>query len=323
MMKKALLVISASTLALLGAPLHAQSWPSQSINLIVPSAPGGPTDLIARLVGEPLAKALGQQVVVSNKPGASGNIGIEFVRRAPADGHTLLVQYSGYHVGNPALYPTLNWNPTRDFTGVAMLMRAPHVIATSPSLPAHTLKELIEYGRKSGKGITYASSGSGSIQHIAGEMFHQATGVKVTHVPYKGAGPAVTDMIGGFVDIFIAAPTSVISHEKTGKVKILAYTSAKRHPSMPHVPTSAEAGLPGYEVEAWFALFAPAGTPKPVVERLTSEIRKIVETEAFRKRVEEQGAFTWYMDPAALNSFVPKELDFWRETIQRNGIKPD
>lgn len=304
-------------------PVQAQSWPNKPITLIVSSAPGGPTDLIARFVGDPLGKVLGQPVLVVNKPGASGNIGAESVIQSPADGYTLLMQYSGYHVGNPALIPNLRWNPTRDFTGVALVMRAPHVIASSGALPVSSLKELIDYGRKNPNGLSYASSGSGSILHIAGEMFRQSTGIKTTHIPYKGAGPAVNDLMGGQVDMIIGAPTSVINHEKSGKVRLLAVTAPTRHPGMPHVPTTAQAGMPGFEVEAWFAIFAKTGTPEPIIARLAAEIQKIVETDAFRKKVEDQGAFARFMGPEELNGFVEKELPYWKKMIEANNIKAD
>lgn len=316
-------ILAAITLAFGLSAAHADTWPSRPITMVVPSAPGGSTDISARLVGDALSKALGQAVVVDNKPGASGNLGTEAVARAKPDGYTLLMQYSGYHVGNPALFAQTKWHPTKDFVPVALVMRAPHVIAVGPSVPAATLKDLIELGRKNGKGLFYASSGNGSIQHIAGELFGQMTKVPMTHVPYKGAGPAVNDLLGGQVDLFVTTPPSVIGHVASGKLKALAYTGKQRHPSMPNVPTSAEAGLAGYEVESWFAVFAPAGTPAPVVTRLSAEIKTIVEREAYRKKMDEQGAFAAYMDSATLAKFVDKELATWANVIKTAGIKAD
>ena len=301
----------------------AQDWPSRPITMVVPSAPGGSTDLSARLIGEPLAKALGQPVVVDNKPGAAGNLGTEAVARARPDGYTLLMQYSGFHVGNPALFPQIKWNPTKDFVPVALVMRAPHVIAVSGAIPVKNLQEFIALGRKNGKGWFYATSGNGSIQHIAGELFAQQTKVPMTHVPYKGAGPAVNDLLGGQVDVFVTTPPSVIGHVASGKIKALAYAGRQRHPSLPNVPTSAEAGLPGYEIESWFAVFAPAGTPAPVVARLSAEIKAIVESEPYRKKMDEQGAFAAYMDSKALGSFVERELEVWARVIRTASIKAD
>ncbi len=315
------LVAALFGLLILVAGVHAQPWPSKPITFIVPAAAAGSTDFIGRMLAEPLSRALRQTIVVENRPGASGNIGAEATLRAPADGYTFLIQYSGYHVGNPALFPDLRWKPGTDFTGVAMLMRAPHVIAVSAALPVRSLKELMDYGRRSTKGLLYASSGQGSIQHIAGELFGQATRVAVTHVPYKGAAPALNDLIGGQVDLFITTPPSVVGHAKAGKVKMLAYTAKRRHPALADVPTSAEAGLAGYEIESWFAVFAAAATPRPIVDRLSVEIRKVVEDQAFRQRIEEQGAFASYMDPATLDGFVREELDAWAKVIRTANIK--
>ena len=315
-----LILAGAATLA--ATVTKAQTWPERPLTMVVPSAPGGSTDLSARLIGEPLSKALGQPLVIDNKAGAAGNLGTEAVARAKPDGYTLLMQYSGYHVGNPALFPQIKWHP-KDFVPVALVMRAPHVIAVSGAIPVNNLQEFIALGKKNGKGWFYASSGNGSIQHIAGELFEQQAKVPMTHVPYKGAGPAVNDLLGGQVDMFVTTPPSVIGHIASGKLKALAYTGKQRHPSLANVPTSAEAGLPGYEVDSWFAVFAPAGTPAPVVARLSAEIKTIVESEAYRKKVNDQGAFAAYMDPKALGSFVQSELDLWAGVIKAKNIKAD
>ncbi|WP_218508813.1 tripartite tricarboxylate transporter substrate binding protein [Variovorax sp. dw_308] len=301
---------------------QADSYPSKPITIVVPTAAAGSTDIMARMVGDQLAKALGQPVIVDNKPGASGNIGTEAVARAAPDGYTLLMQYSGYHVGNPALFPQIRWK-TSDFAPIALVMRAPHVIAVSGTLPVTNLKDFIGYGQKNGKGLFYASSGNGSIQHIAGEMFAKQAKVQATHVPYKGSGPVVADLISGQVDMFITTPPSVIGQVQAGKLKALAYAGARRHPSMPTVPTAAEAGLPGYEVESWFALFAPAKTPPELVARLSAQVKTIVESEAFRKKVEEQGAFAVYMDPPALGKFVEQETALWAKVIKDGNIRAD
>ena len=324
-MKTTLRLLTASLGLALAATTtaSADTWPSKPITFIVPTAPAGSTDIMARMVGEPLQRALGQPVVVDNRPGASGNIGTEAVARAAPDGYTLLMQYSGYHVGNPSLYPQLKWSPSKDFVPVAMVMRAPHVVAVSGKLPVNSMKELVEHGKKKEGGLFYASSGNGSIQHIAGELLSRQAKQPMTHVPYKGSGPAINDLIAGNVDMFITTPPSVIGHIASGRMKALAYTGSKRHPSMPNVPTSAEAGLPGYEVESWFAVFAPARTPPEVVAKLSAEIKKIVESESFRKKVDEQGAFATYMDSAALGKFVDQELVAWSKVIKAADIKPE
>ena len=298
------------------------AYPSRPIAIVVPSAAGGSTDIVARLIGEQLAKELGQPVVVDNKPGASGNIGTEAVARAKPDGYTLLLQYSGYHVGNPALFPQVRWKPS-DFSSVALVMRAPHIVAVSGKLPVHSLSELVAYAKKDNRGLFYASSGNGSIQHIAGALLGKQTDVPMTHIPYKGAGPVVADLISGQVDLFVTTPPSVIGQVRAGNLKALAFTGPKRHPSQPEVPTSVEAGMPGYQVESWFALFAPAGTSPEIIQKLTVAVKKIVDSDTYRKKLEDQGAFATYLDPQALDKLVAQELITWRQVIKDNGIKAE
>lgn len=315
-------LILGAVLAASSAAHAADDWPTRPITLVVPSAPAGSTDIVARLIGEQFQKVLGQPAIVENRPGASGNIGTEAAARANPDGYTLLVQYSGYHVGNPALFPQIRWK-TSDFAPIALVMRAPHVVAVSGTLAANNLKEFISHGQNNGKGLFYASSGNGSIQHIAGEMFGKRANVPVTHVAYKGAGPVISDLISGQVDMFITTPPSVIGQIQAGKIKALAYTGPKRHPSMPDVPTSAEAGLPGYEVESWFAVFAPAKTPTQVQSRLAEALKTIVDSPAYKKRIEEQGAFATYMGPADLGRFVEQETQAWAKVVQESNIRAE
>ncbi|WP_029050151.1 tripartite tricarboxylate transporter substrate binding protein [Cupriavidus sp. amp6] len=311
--------VAAFVLAATIPAMAADAYPNKPISMIVPSAPAGSTDIVARLIGEQLAKDLGQPIVIENRPGASGNIGTEAVARAKPDGYTLLMQYSGYHVGNPALFPQARWKP-KNFVSVALVMRVPHVVAVSGKISAQNLRELIAFGKKDNRGLFYASSGNGSIQHIAGVMFGKQAQVPVTHVPYKGAGPVISDLLGGQVDMFVTTPPSVIGQVKAGKINALAYTGPQRHPSMPDVPTSAEAGLPGYNVESWFAVFAPAGTPPAVVSKLSTAIKKIVESPEYRRKIEEQGGFAAYMDPPALDKFVTQELATWAKVIKDGNI---
>jgi len=202
-------------------------------------------------------------------------------------------------------------------------MRAPHIVAVSSKVPARNLSELVAYGKKDGRGLFYASSGNGSIQHIAGAVLGKQSGVPMTHVPYKGAGPVIADLISGQVDLFVTTPPSVIGQVRSGNLKALAYTGPRRHPSLPEVPTSAEAGFPSYHVESWFALFAPAGTPPDVIQKLTAAVKKIVESDAYRKKVEDQGAFATYMDPQALDQLVAQELVVWSKVIKDGNIKAE
>jgi len=291
-------------------------FPQRPITLVVPTAPGGSTDFTARLVSDQLSRALGQPVIVDNKPGASGNIGNQLVARAKPDGYTLLVSYSGYHVGNPHLFKQAGWDPIRDFAPVAMMTRAPQVVAARPGLPANNLKELIAYAKANPGKLNYASSGNGSIQHIAGELFKQLTGTFITHIPYKGSGPAVQDLMGGQVDLFITTPAGVVSQIQAGRLKGLAVTSRQRLSSMPQLPTAAESGLKGYELDSWFALYAPAGTPADIVQLLNAEIGKILSTAEVRRKAEDSGTTVEVMTPAQLGEFTKKELDYWGRVIQ-------
>ncbi|WP_027476428.1 Bug family tripartite tricarboxylate transporter substrate binding protein [Curvibacter gracilis] len=312
---------SLSALSGLGTEAWAQSrFPQRPITLVVPTAPGGTTDFTARLITEPLSRAFGQPVIVDNKPGASGNIGNQIVARARPDGYTLLVSYSGYHVGNPHLFKQAGWDPIKDFTPVAMMTRAPQVIAINPKLPVNNLKELIAYAKANPGKLNFASSGNGSIQHIAGELFKQLTGTFITHIPYRGSGPAVQDLMAGQVDLFITTPAGVVSQIQGGRLKGVGVTSKKRLSSLPEVPTTTEAGLPGYELDSWFALYAPAGTPAEVVQTLNSEVNRILASGDARKKAEESGTDVEQMSPKQLADFTRSELERWGRIIQTAHI---
>ena len=298
-------------------------YPQRAVTLVVPTPPGGSTDFTARLIVEPLTRALGQPVIVDNKPGASGNIGNQFVARAKPDGYTLLMAYSGYQVGNPHLFKDAGWDPLKDFVPVAMVTRAPQVFAIHHALPVNSLQELIAYAKKNPGKLNYASSGNGSIQHIAGELFKQLTGTFITHIPYRGSGPAVQDLLAGTVDLHITTPASVVSHIKSGRLRALAVTSPKRLASLPDVPTATEAGLKGYDLDSWFALYAPAGTPQAVVQQLNAEVNKILQMPEVRKKAEDSGTSVEAFTPAQLGEFTRKELDYWGGVIKSAKITAD
>jgi tripartite-type tricarboxylate transporter receptor subunit TctC len=257
---------------------------------------------------------------VENKGGASGNLGITAAARAAPDGYTLLLAYSGYQVTNPALYPNLPWHPLKSFTPVALAIVAPHVVLTRKSLPARSLAEFVAYAKQQPGRINYASSGLGSIQHIGAEQLSLLSDIKMVHVPYRGAGPAMNDLLAGTVDLFITTPPPAVGHIQAGTVNALAIASKKRHAMLPQVPTSAEAGLPGFDLEAWFAVYAPASTPAAVIERLSIAIEKVVTSESFRERAEQAGAYATYMGPVELARFTETELDHWSAVIRKAGI---
>ena len=299
---------------------QAQTYPTRPITIVVPAAPGGGGDFTARLLGESLSKSLGEQIVVENKPGASGNLAAQTVARAEPDGYTLLLAYSGSHVANPALFPNLPWDPVRSFSPVALAVTAPHVIVVKKDLPAQTLSELLAYAKQKPGGINYATSGRGSIQHIGTEQLAQLAGTKMVHVPYRGAGPAMTDLLQGIIDLIVTTPPAVVGHVQSKSVKALAIASKQRHPMLPDVPTTGEAGLPNFELDAWFAIYAPAGTPPPVVDRLASEIEKVVDSSEFKRRAEESGTYASFKGPAELAAFTHTELAYWSNVIKTLGI---
>ena len=325
-MKRRLFTLFGATTLLSPLPglLHAQSkYPEKAITLVVPSAPSGTTDFVARLISDQLSHSLGQPVLVENKAGASGNIGNQTVARAKPDGYTLLVSYSGYQVGNPHLFKKAGWNPIKDFEPVAMLARAPQLVAMRSGLPFKTMQELVSYAKANPGKLNFASSGAGSIQHIAGEMLQQQAGISLTHVPYKGAGPAVQDLLGGNVDIFITTPASVVTHIKAEKLKALGVTGNARLASLPEVPTVAEAGFPQFKLDSWFALYAPIGTPPEVVQTLSKAVGKILSQTELQKRAADSGTTVEQMTPAQLGAYTKSEYEFWGRVIKTANVTLD
>lgn len=314
-------LLGAGAALALPATLRAQpAFPNRPITVIVPNPPGGGTDFAARLFQEGLQAALGQPVVVENRPGANGNIAINAVARAAPDGHTLLLQYNGYHAGNPAMMQNLTWDPIRDLSIVGMATMAPHVILVAPNVPATNLQEFIAHARANPGKLNYASSGNGSIQHIGGVLFSRAIGAEMVHVPYRGAAPALQDVAGGRVEMFITTPSSAIALIQAGRVKPLAMASARRAAGLPEVPTTAEAGLPGFTLDAWFAFAAPAATPRPVQERINAAMRSVADLPAVRQRAEQAGATTAAMTLEQLDALARREVAELGAVIRSAGI---
>jgi tripartite-type tricarboxylate transporter receptor subunit TctC len=315
-MKRRTALSALASTSLVATPwLHAQGkYPERAISLVVPTAPGGTTDFTARLIAEPLSKALGKPVVIDNKPGGSGNIGNQFAARAKPDGYTFLLAYSGYQVGNPHLFKNTGWE-AKDFAAVSMLTRAPQLITVKKDLPVNTLAELIAFAKKNPGKLNYASSGMGSIQHIAGELFKQITGTFITHIPYRGSGPAVQDLLGGQVDLFMTTPAAVVQFIKAERLKGLAVTSSTRLASLPQVPTATEAGLKNFNLDSWFALYAPTGTPSEAIQLVNAEIAKILALPEIKKKAEEAGTSVDYMNPAQLADYTKKEFEHWGKVI--------
>jgi tripartite-type tricarboxylate transporter receptor subunit TctC len=312
-----------AALLLSSAAAIAQTLPSKPISLLVPNPPGGLVDASARLVSDPLGKLLNHSVLVDNRPGGSGNIAYQAVARSTPDGSTMLVSYSAYHTGNPAMMAKLTWDPIKDFAPVALLTVATNVIAVHPSLPANNLKELIDYLKKNPGKVNYASQGNGSLSHIGTELFKQQTGTDIVHVPYKGSGQAIQDVLAGQVQLFITTPPSVMQHIQAGKLKAIAIAGKTRHPMLPNVPTSAEAGLPGFELEAWTGLFAPAGTPPALIKKVSQEVKNSFDQPETRQRAAAQGVELRYMSPEQLAAFLKKEIDHWGKVIKSAKITLD
>ena len=311
-----------TTAALLALPVMAQTFPSKPITLIVPNPPGGVVDTSARLLGDPLSRLIGQPVVIENKGGASGNIAYQQVAGAAKDGHTLLISYSAYHVGNPSLFAKMPW-AQKDFVPVALLTAATNVIAAHPSVPPNNLKDFISYVKANPGKLNYASQGNGSLSHVGTALFEQTTGTDMTHVPYKGSGAAIQDVLGGQVQVFMTTPPSVMQHVQAGKLKAFAVTGKTRHPGLPNVPTTAEAGLTGFELEAWVGLFAPAGTPPAVVQALTEKVKAALATPEAKVAADRTGIELRYQGPEALGALVQRDTEYWSKVIKSKNIQAD
>ena len=301
---------------------QADNYPDRPISLIVPNPPGGLVDTSARLVSDPLSQILHQAVIVDNKPGGSGNVAYQQVAKGAKDGYSILVSYSGYHVANPILQDKLPWS-LKDLTPVGLITVATNVIAVHPSLPVNNLKEFIAYAKANPGKLNYASQGNGSVSHIGTEIFKQQTGIDMVHVPYKGSGAAIQDVLAGQVQVFITTPPSVMGHVQTGKLKALAVTGQSRHPMMPTVPTVAEAGLPGFQLESWVALYVAAGTPPNIIEKLSQSVKAGLELPEVKQRADAAGVELRYLPPAEMTKLLNQEITSWSKAIKSANIKLD
>jgi tripartite-type tricarboxylate transporter receptor subunit TctC len=305
-----------------GNALAQQAYPTRSVTLVVPAAAGGTTDIAGRMLSDPLGKALGQSVIVDNKSGASGVIAAVQVKRAEPDGQTLLMQYSGYHVISPHVVKQKQWAP-EDLRAVANVLSAPQVVVVREGIPVKNMAELIAYAKAHPGKLTFASSGPGSLQHVTGAMLEQQAGIELTHVPYKGTGPALQDLLGGQVDMTFGTPPPFMPFIQSGKLRAIAVTGKSRVASLPGVPTAAEAGLPNLDATSWFAVFAPAKTPQPIIDRLSSEIAKIVATPAFQRKAAELGATADFMDSKTLADYSKAEFVRWGKVVEAAKIEAD
>jgi tripartite-type tricarboxylate transporter receptor subunit TctC len=301
--------------------LHAQSYPARAVTLIVPSAAGGGTDTIARLIGDQLAKQLGQSFVVENRTGGGMLVGTAAAAKAAPDGYTLLVGLTGNMSVNPSLFANLPYDPLADFTPVAMLANYPFLVVVNNDLPAKSIKELIALLKSQPGKIDYASAGNGTGQHLAPELFKMMTGTEMGHVPYRGAQPAYQDVISGRVPVFFDNMSTAMSLAKGGKVRALAVTSKTRSALMPELPTVDEAGVPGYAYYTWFGLWAPKSTPRPIVEKLHAEVQKALADPTVQQRIADTAGEPSGMALAEITPFVKAEIAKWAEVVKRAGIK--
>jgi tripartite-type tricarboxylate transporter receptor subunit TctC len=320
----AIALASAVTLAAL-SPLyaHAQAYPNKPIRLVVPYAPGGATDIISRAVSVELSKTLGQAVNVDNRPGAGANLGSELVARSAPDGYTLLTSASSLHGITPFLYKKLNYDPNKDLAPVIVLAGFANVLVLNPAVPATSVKDVIALAKAQPGKLTCASSGSGSTIHMSCEMFKHILGLDIIHVPYKGSGPAVIDLIGGQVNMMFDNIPSSISHIRGGKLRALATTGAKRSPTLPDLPTIIESGVPGYESTAWFGIVVPAATPRDIIARLNAEGQKAVKSPEFVKRMTDLGYEIIGGTPEQMASMIQDEYKRWGPIVIGSGAKVD
>ncbi len=301
----------------------AQDYPTRPIKIVVPQSAGGGADILARTVAQKLSEAWGQSVVVDNRPGAAGIIGTELVAKAPPDGYTLVMGAISTHAINRALYKTLPYDPVKDFAPVALVASAPLLVVVHPSVPVNSMRELIALAKAKPGQLFFASAGSGNSTHLAGELFKSMANVDLVHVPYKGATPAESDLIGGQVAVMFTSILSGLPHVKAGKMKALAVTSARRSSIAPDLPTVAESALPGYDVDPWYGLFAPASTPRAIVDKLNREVARILTLPDVKQRFAALGAEPGSGTPQQFGAFVDAEIAKWSKVVADSGAKPD
>jgi len=300
-----------------------QAWPAKPIKLVAPSTPGDAPDVIARMVAEKLSTALGQQVVVENRPGAGGVVGSDAVAKAAPDGYTLIMGNAGSHGINAAVYSKLPYDIQRDFAPVSQVAVAPNVMVINPGVPATSVAEFIAYAKSQPGKLSYASGGNGSSAHMSMELFKSMAGIDLQHIPYKGSSPALTDVVAGQVVAFIGNMPPTVPLVKGGKLRALAVTTKTRSPLMPELPTIAESGLPGYETVAWFGVLAPAGTPPEIVNRLSQEIAKIAKSPEMREKLLAMGAEPVGGTPEEFKAVIDRDIAKWKPLAQKVGIKVD
>ncbi|OHE89573.1 MAG: hypothetical protein A3G75_13640 [Verrucomicrobia bacterium RIFCSPLOWO2_12_FULL_64_8] len=305
------------------APAFSQQYPTRPVRFVVPFSPGGSTDTLARTLGQKLSEALGQQVVVDNRPGGNGDIGMLIVARAPADGHTIVLGYIANLAIAPSLQAKMPYDPVKDYAPITQPASSPNVLTAHPSVQAKSLKELVALAKAKPGQLSFASTGVASVGHLTGELINNLAGIRLTHVPYKGSGQAVTDILGGHVHVMFSGFSSTLAHIKSGKLRALAVTGPKRSNALSDVPTIAEQGFPGVEATAWYGVLAPAGTPRPFVARLHGELVKILKLPDVVQRLEGLGFELVGSTPEQFGAYIKSETAKWAKVVKASGAKPD
>ena len=318
---KQILVLSAALFAATTAAT-AQNYPSRPVRFVVPYAPGGSTDTLARSMAIKLSELLGQQVVVDNRPGANGDIGMTIVARAPADGYTIVLGYIANLGIGPSLYEKMPYDPIKDFASITQVAGASNIFVTHPSLPAKNFKEFIAYTKANPKKVSFATAGVASVGHLTGELLNDMAGIDMLHVPYKGSGQAISDLVGGHIKVMISGMASTLPQVRSGKLNGIVTTGLKRTPATPDIPTIAET-FPGFESSSWFGVLAPAGTPKSIVTRLNADIHKSLQDPAVAKRLAAVGFEITYGTPEEFTAYIKSEIKKWAKVVKASGAKPD
>lgn len=305
------------------AAVHAQQYPTRPVRLVVPFTPGGSTDILARLVAQKLTEAFGKQVIVDNRGGAGGTIGVDIVAKSPADGYTLVMGHIGTFGVNPTLYPKLPYDAVRDFQPITLVAMVPNLLSVNPKLPAKSVKELIALAQSKPGGLNYGSGGNGSAAHLATEYFKLLAKVNIVHVPYKGTGPAVIDLIAGNISMMITGVPPQLGQIKAGRLRPLAVATSKRLALFPELPTIAEAGVAGYEATQWYGVLAPAGTPRDIVAKLNAAISAAIKGQEVRDRLATEAAEPVGNSPEEFHAYIKQEIARWAPVIKASGARPD
>ncbi len=300
-----------------------QAYPTKPIRLIIPFPPGGSTDILGRAVAQKLSEAWGQQVIIDNRGGAGGTIGAELAAKAPHDGYTLMMGHIGTLAVNVSLYSKLSYDPLKDFVPVCMVALVPNVLVVNPALPVRNVTELIVYAKANPGKLNYSSGGNGSAAHLAVEYFKLQTGTSIVHVPYKGTGPSVADLIGGQVSMTMTGAPAVMGHVQSGRLRALGVSSPQRVPALSQIPTVDEAGVPGFDATQWYGIVAPAGTPKDIVTKLNAEIRKIMQSKDMLERLNTEGAIAAAGTPEEFGAYIKSEITRWAAVVKAAGMKAD